>query len=385
VNRFATRRLIDACAALDAADRALLNLWVNRGLKDGAVARMTNMTEAAVAQRRARIVDGLSQELGLPPAEIREALGAIAESGDAGSDRASGPPTGKGAASGISRASAHPPAAVGPESSVKDPDPQAEPSSGQPLSDSADQATPARPPTALPLAPPTTLPSASATAPPSAPAREAPDPRAPTRRRAIAVALGLLLVAVVAIVVVVAALGSSPTKHPRVAVAQPAPAPSPSAPAASPTSPSSSPSPPVSPVPSHPLGALPGGLGHATGTVLLIGPRRHLKLRLTVRHVTAARFGHYEVWLYNSIIDAEPLGRLRTGVRKVTLRLPANAHRFRWIDISFQPIGFVNHSGESVLRAANPATARTLPKKRSARRRRLRATIGGLPRPRRSR
>jgi len=346
MNRFATRRLIDACASLNAADRALLNLWVNRGLADGAVARMTNMTEAAVAQRRARIVDGLSQELGLPPPDIRGALGEIAESWDAGIERAGAAVLGNGAVS-----------SPVPEASDSHATPEGpEPSREQPF-----------------LAPP-----------PPAQSRGQPSPP-PTRRRALPVAVGLLLVAVVAVVLVVA-LGSTPARRSRAAVAHPAPAVRQTAPAVSPT-PSASPSPSsrVNRRTSHRFGALPGRLGHATGTLVLIGPRRNLKLRLTVRHLTAARDGHYEVWLYNSILDSEPLGRLRAGVSKMTLRLSANASRFRWIDISFQPIGFIDHSGESVLRAANPATARRLLEKRSVGRRRLHRTIGGSTRHRRSR
>ncbi len=353
MNRFATRRLIDACASLDAADRALLNLWVNRGLEDGAVARMTNMTEAAVAQRRARIVDGLSRELGLPPADIRGALGEIAESWDAGIERAGASVLGNGAVS-------------------------------SPVPDASDSH-------ATPEGPEPSREKPSPAPPPPAQSRGQPSPP-PTRRRALPVAVGLLLVAVVAVVLVVA-LGSTPAKRSRVAVAHPAPAVTQAAPAVTQTAPAVSPTPSASPSPSprvnrgtsHRFGALPGRLGHATGTVVLIGPRRHLKLKLTVRHLTAARGGHYEVWLYNSILDSEPLGRLRAGVSKVTLRLSANASRFRWIDISFQPIGFINHSGESVLRAANPATARRLLKKRSVGRRRLHRTIGGSTGHRRSR
>lgn len=73
-DRVASRRLIDASASLDPAERALLNIWVNRGLDDTAVARMTGMSAAAVAARRDRIIAGLSRELGLPPDDIRTAL-----------------------------------------------------------------------------------------------------------------------------------------------------------------------------------------------------------------------------------------------------------------------------------------------------------------------
>ena len=84
------------------------------------------------------------------------------------------------------------------------------------------------------------------------------------------------------------------------------------------------------------------------------------------------------MWLYNTVVDSRPLARLRTGVRHLLVRLPNHAARFHWIDISFQPAGVIYHSGESILRASNPA--RTSPRKlrrRSARRRQLRRTIKG--------
>src|ERR1700733_5055444 len=74
----ATRRLIDATASLPPVDRALLNLWVNRGLDDQSLAAMTGMTSEAVEMRRARIVESLSAQLGLPHAQIQAALAEIA-------------------------------------------------------------------------------------------------------------------------------------------------------------------------------------------------------------------------------------------------------------------------------------------------------------------
>src|SRR5664280_518641 len=63
MSRLATRRLIDAAASLEAADRALLNIWMSRGLDDADLARMTGMTEATIAGRRERIVAQLSTVL----------------------------------------------------------------------------------------------------------------------------------------------------------------------------------------------------------------------------------------------------------------------------------------------------------------------------------
>ena len=82
--------------------------------------------------------------------------------------------------------------------------------------------------------------------------------------------------------------------------------------------------------------------------------RSHLRLHLSVSNLPAISHGHYEIWLYDSLIYARDLGRLRTGVSHLSLRLPPNAPRFRWIDISFQPPGVVFHSGGSLLRSSNP-------------------------------
>ncbi len=78
MSHVATHRLIDASAVLGPAERALLNLWIHRGLDDAALARMTGLSPDSLADRRRAIVEGLSEELGLPPAQIEEALTAIA-------------------------------------------------------------------------------------------------------------------------------------------------------------------------------------------------------------------------------------------------------------------------------------------------------------------
>ncbi|MEO8968902.1 MAG: hypothetical protein ABI427_15305 [Solirubrobacteraceae bacterium] len=78
--KLATRRLIDASAALPAADRALLSLWTQRGLDDAAMAQMTGLDVATIARRRVRIASALSVELGLPPDDVDAALTAIAGS-----------------------------------------------------------------------------------------------------------------------------------------------------------------------------------------------------------------------------------------------------------------------------------------------------------------
>jgi hypothetical protein len=42
------------------------------------------------------------------------------------------------------------------------------------------------------------------------------------------------------------------------------------------------------------------------------------------------------------------------GVASFKVALPRDYRRYHWIDISFQPPGLVNDSGESVMRASVP-------------------------------
>jgi hypothetical protein len=64
--------------------------------------------------------------------------------------------------------------------------------------------------------------------------------------------------------------------------------------------------------------------------------------------------GHYEAWLYDSLLDSRALGGVRPD-GDTRLRLPADAADYRQIDISYQPAHTVNPSGESRLRGLNPA------------------------------
>lgn len=153
------------------------------------------------------------------------------------------------------------------------------------------------------------------------------------------------------------------------------------APAALPTSPNPAPAPPTRTAggPVTILGGLPGGLAHAQGSVRLVGPTRHLRLSLTVSGLPIPQDGHYEVWLYNSVVNSQPLGRLRAARHHGSYPLPPHAGRYRWIDISFQPLGAVYHSGESELRATNPAhtTTKRLHRRAARRPHQLRRAASG--------
>jgi len=63
MTRVAPSRLMKAMASLPPADRALVNLWVNRGLDDTALAGLLGMSEETIASRRARIVEHLSSSM----------------------------------------------------------------------------------------------------------------------------------------------------------------------------------------------------------------------------------------------------------------------------------------------------------------------------------
>jgi len=307
VSRFATRRMIDAAATLDSADRALLNIWINRGLDDAAMARMTGLSEATIAERRVRVVAHLSDELGLPPEHVRSALTEIAVVPD---DPADAP-----APDAVASAPATAPAEV-----------------------AAAQRS-------------ATTPAAPSSEPPQA-AKEldsAPSPR----RRGWGVWSVLAVGGLITAVVLVIALGSSGSaRRPTAAAHGRTGPPAQAVPSTSTTT--GAPAASSGQAGAEPLVALPGEAQGATGTVLVDRSSSDLRLNLKVSNLPPAPHGHYEIWLYETVISSQPLGRLRTGVTQVSVALPSDARRYPWIDISIQPPGAVFHSGDSILRAANP-------------------------------
>lgn len=342
MSSLATHRLIDAAAQLDAADRALLNLWVNRGLDDERLTTLTGMSIDALQARREKIVTQLSAALGLPDVDVRAALEGISPEEEALTATAPNGVTDaalslNGAAA-VVEAEAPPAEAEAPTSEAEAPPAEAD------------------------------APPAEAETPPAASDGSLPPPddpgEAPGRRRWLWVGIAAAVLIVAVVIALVAGGGSSPTAPHRAAST-----------ASASTTATQTPT-VATPAPAHPTGGpvpvpfagLPGGLMYASGSVKLSGPVKHLKLNLTVRGLPAAHHGHDEVWLYNSVLDSQPLGRLRNGHHRLAARLPANARHYRWIDISFQPVGVVNHSGESELRASNPAhTSMARLRKRSSR------------------
>jgi hypothetical protein len=75
-------------------------------------------------------------------------------------------------------------------------------------------------------------------------------------------------------------------------------------------------------------------------------------LRVDVAGVLPAG-GTYEAWLFDSLVDARPLGLLHGATTTLTLPRGVDPARFRYLDVSRQAPGSTQeHSGRSVLRAA---------------------------------
>jgi hypothetical protein len=266
VERPATRSLMEASAGLDASSRALLSLWLERGLSDDAIAEMAGLDREAVTARKLDIAQRLGDQLGRPPSDILAALSEV---------------------------------------------------------------EPAR-----------------------ARARR---PGGPALAGALA-AVGVLVV----VVLVLFSLGGS--SHHGSSRAQAATTTGSSA-GVSTGSPAgvSTGSPAVDGSPAavsdgsrEPLKPLALRVPDASGSVTVSGAGTARKLNLTYRGLPRVGGQHYEVWLYNTIIDSRPLGRIASGSGRLSLTLPADAGTYHQIDVSLQTAGYHYDSGESVLRAANP-------------------------------
>ena len=158
--------------------------------------------------------------------------------------------------------------------------------------------------------------------PPATPPERQPALTRVRRRNAVLALLGLAVAAVIVLVIALSSSGGSRDRPPASVPARSA------------------------------LIGLPGVPAGVTGTLALTGPRAHPRLIATVSRLPPAGGGHYELWLYNTIIDAVPIARLGAPGGSVAVQLPSGYRRYRWLDVSYQPPGSVNHSGESILRAA---------------------------------
>jgi hypothetical protein len=162
------------------------------------------------------------------------------------------------------------------------------------------------------------------------------------RRSRLPLLLALLAVAVVALVVVLATSGGSDNSTaPKPQASKPKPAPQKPKPAKK-----HKPKPSRSAAPTARLAAF--GSSGATGTAALTSGGQRLVIK-----ASGLASGTYQVWLYNSVIDAASLTKVSGTSLSLDLKLPANASHFRYVDISREPDdGNPNHSGESVLRVA---------------------------------
>ena len=351
-----TTDLIAASRSLDPAGRALLNLWLHRGLGDDDIARLSGGSAAEVAERRSQLVERLAAEVGAPAGEVRAALDQLA---------AGGPPPPEPAAA----APEPPPAPVAglvlPEQPAPD-EPAAElilPGDPEPFEE-AHVILPDEPETSPhavdelvlpPAAEPEPEPEPTSTAavelpgattpgdpealvlppgadpePPPAEPEERPARRPKTTARrspvpgALGAAVGLALVGTIFAGLLTG--GGEKAAEPR-----------PSA------TPSASPAPP--PAITRPLDALPAAPSGVSGTV----SREDSRLKLDVRGLEGSP-RDYEVWLFESVAEARSLGRLDQG----EFELPPDAEGSAAIDVSLERDKNPNHSGRSVLRAELP-------------------------------
>jgi hypothetical protein len=180
------------------------------------------------------------------------------------------------------------------------------------------------------------------------PARRTAEPPAEGRRRnRLPLLLALLAIAAVALVIVLAWSGGDENTASKPKASAPGSAPSQPSKPAKPAKkkPVKSASKPAAAKPAK-LSAL-GTTSGATGTAALTAGGTRLTLA-----ASGLAPGAYQVWLYNSVIDAVSLTKVQGTKLSLDLKLPANASHYRYVDVSLEPAdGNPNHSGESVLRA----------------------------------
>jgi hypothetical protein len=167
------------------------------------------------------------------------------------------------------------------------------------------------------------------------------EPPAERRRSRLPLLLALLAIAAVALVVVLVSSGGSDTNTASKPKANAPAPPQPSKPA----KPAKNPKPPAKPAAQEVKLAALGSAG-ATGTAALTEGGGRLTL-----NASGLAPGDYQVWLYNSVIDAVSLTKVGGTKLTLDLKLPSNASHYRYVDVSLEPAdGNPNHSGQSVLR-----------------------------------
>jgi hypothetical protein len=300
-----------ALKAIDPVARAMLDLSIRRRLPDSSIADLAQMPPDELVRWRGEVLDQLGSQIGLtgPDArdQVRVRLEAIDPSAWVGTGQASAPAPAK------------------PEKPVKPPKPPKPPKAPKP-----------------------------AKAPKQA---KAPKPKV-ERQRPSRRLLGLLALLVV-VVIIVAAISLAGDDEPEPAAPLPTTTTQPTSTDSStttteepPTTSTTTPTPPTTaPVELAPLPGMPDR-GSATATVSGSGEERTVEVQLKGMPAPGGGSGVYALWLYNTLIGAQPLGTTDSGSGTITARLPADAADFRFLDLSRESEpGDRVHSGISIRRA----------------------------------
>ena len=108
--------------------------------------------------------------------------------------------------------------------------------------------------------------------------------------------------------------------------------------------------PPEAPEGAGKLEPLSGQAAKAEGSATIEGRSEDARLKLSATNLPAPE-GAYQVWLYDSLIDSEPVATVKGTSIELSEPLPADPADFRYVDVSLEPAdGNPNHSGRSVLR-----------------------------------
>ena len=294
-------RLPAALAELDPGNRALLDLSLRRGVSDAEIGELLRKQPDDVARGREAVLELLADALDVPGHDRRERV--------------------RQAVSALPDQAWSPPSRQGEPEPRREPQPEPEAALGRRRERDLDEDDDDRQPG--PAAPP--------------PRDEFYFSRddQPQGRGGLIAAIGLLVV-IVAVAVLLLSGGDDedePAPGGDRTGTQPAPAPDGDG----------------GPAPDDagavPLRPLTGERGEGRATVARDG-----SIVITVRGLPRTD-GGYEVWLYDNIVESVSLGTIAGPSGRIEVSPPAEAARYRFIDVSQEPAdGNLNHSGDSVLR-----------------------------------
>jgi hypothetical protein len=326
-----TDSFTDALERLDPASRALLDLSLRRGMRTEEIAEVLGADPDSVAASRDEALRRVAEDVGMPGHhqvdEVRARLAELPADDWLGRAATNGAAT---AASALAEARIE----TAPVEPLPAPVALLQPATEQAEGGGQTADGTAEAPEAEEVAEPEETATTTRT---SAEPRE--------RRRVLPVLLGLLVVAGVIVAVVLGSGGNGGKKA--------SSAPSAAAPASKPKPAKPQPQ-PKPPSPGARVAAF-GAAANVSGTARIAGDH----LVLDVSGLPAPRGGYYEVWLYNSLIDAASLGKSQSGHIKLDAKLPGDWKRYRFVDVSREPNdGNASPSGESVARVPVSRLAR---------------------------